>query len=429
MVELLNNVLPKPRADQIDPYVQDLEVVEFEIDGEVKTFVGGKFGTAPFFVAAHTFNGGRRLKVDNMPNADTNIIQDLGRKTRGINFTYYLLGSDILKQKQLLIDEMESGGEKELVHPYFGRFRARGGDISLTEVELIKRYATGSLAFEIINDSITQKTSVNREKALAAAVDDSNSALLAAFETVFETAGKAQGVVEAANDAVLNALDAVESARDSLRSVAAFKEKLREIRTNIGILLDSPSELGNALLDLVSFEDEDNDDRDYRSEQQESFVSARFTNTTANTQIQSESDRQIVDNDNAVNSIIKQGSANQAAKIVPFVGYESVNDAASSIQTFIDTFEDSRLYALDADSYYLSLNVITQSTDYISSISDDLAQVETIELNRPVDVLSLTYELYGSSVSTPSEFVPDVIKRNLIKDPFFALGELEVLTS
>lgn len=424
MVDLLNDVDAKPRTQNVDPYIQDLEVVEFEINGETKTFVGGKFGNAPFFVESHDLSVGRRLKVDNMPNADTNVIQDLGRKTRGVNFSYYLLGWDILKQKQLLIDEMESEGEKELVHPYLGRFRARGGNMSLREQQLTKQFATGSLNFEIINDSITKKTTANPEKELAVAVESSNSALLAAFEKVFNIVGQATGVVDAANDAVLSAVNSVEDARQSLRSVAAFQEKIKEIKTNIGILLNSPLELGQALLDLVGFEDEDNDDRDYKSEQNESFVSSAFTSETENTQVQSESDQQIVSNDTAVNSLIKQGSINHASKIVPFVGYDSVNDANKAIEKFLNGFDDSRLYVLDPDSYYLALNVVTQGMNYISSISDDLAQVETISLNRPVDLLSLTYELYQTY-----ELVEDVQKRNLIKDPFFAIGDLEVLTN
>lgn len=423
---IFDDIFQEDRSEQRpDYYVEDLEKVQFTIDGEVREFVGGSFRGVPFFVESHELSTGRRLVVDNLPNADANTIQDLGRKTRGISFAAYLLGQDVFRQKQALIDALELGGVGDLVHPYLGRFKAYGGDLNLSEAKSEKEYARVALTFAIVNDSVTGKETANRDALLASAVNQSNANVLEDFTKAFTVVDQANGVVDAAAAAVDAAVDAVFSARESLRNVALFAEKAKSIKTNLSILLASPADLGSELLDLVGFEDDDATVRNYRTEQDESIAAAAFSNVTPNTNTGSASDAQTQQNDQAITSLIKQGNATQAAKITPLVTYSSVQDASRMIDALGEVFDAAQLAALSDLSYYSALELQTQSADYIAQVSKSLATVETIQLKYSTTAITLNYELYGTL-----ENLGDFLKRNAIKDPFFldSNTDFEVLT-
>jgi prophage DNA circulation protein len=425
-VALFDEIFQEDRSDQRpDYYVQDLEKVKFVIDGEEKEFVGGSFRGVPFFVESHELTTGRRLVVDNLPNADTNTIQDLGRKTRGISFQAYLLGADVFTQKQALIDAMEFGGIGDLVHPYLGRFKSYGGDLSLVEQNKVKQFARLGLTFVIRNDSVTTKESGNRDAILATAVDKSNSNVLDDFARLFQVVDQANSVVDAAAAVVDTAVNAVFDARASLRNVALFVEKAKSIKTNLAVLLGSPRDLGSELLDLVGFENEDDPERDYKREQEESIAASSFSVETPNTNQGSASDAQTKQNDAAVNSLIKQGNATHAAKVTPSVPYSSVQDASNAIDALGEIFDSAQLAALSDGAYYSALELQTQSADYIAQISKSLATVETIELSHPSTSITVCYELYGNL-----DNLADFNQRNIIKDPFFLDADTpyEVLT-
>jgi len=415
---IFDNIFQTNRSEpgnRTDFYVQDLEKVKFTIDGVEREFVGGSYDGVPFFVASHDLNFGRRLVVNNMPNADTNVIQDLGRKTRGVSISAYLLGSDVFSQKQKLIDAMERGGKRPLIHPYLGPFTARGGEGTLKERELVKQFAQVDLTFVIENDSVTNKEAASRDAVLAAAVQASDDSVLADFVRLFNAVqDTTNGVVDAAADGVNSAVDGVFEARQSLRNVSLFVEKIKAIKTNLSILLGSPDLLGQALLDLVGFENEDDPDRNYKNEQNESVAGSLWSNDTPNLVTGAQSENQIRDNDNALNSLMKQGNAGQAAAVTPLVVYDSVQDAGDSIAALGTAFDGAQLAATSDGAYYSALSLQTQTQQYIAEISQDLASIETIELDYSTTAITLTYELYGSL-----DNLPDYLKRNRIKDPFF----------
>lgn len=416
--------IKKPTPVFQDPYVDDLEKVDFVINGERRKFVGGSFKGVPFFVSSHELRGGRRLVVQNMPNADANIIQDLGRQTRGVTFDAYQLGKDVFTQKQRLIEAMESTDSGGFVHPYFGQFTARAWNYSVSESKLEKQIVKFSLTFVIIDDSITRKVSGNRDALIKTAVEDSNNSILDDFKRVFDVIDTANHVVDFAAAGIDKALRFVFEARQGLRNVALFTEKIKAIQTNISILLGSPGALGQALLDVVSFNDEDSSDRDFKAEQEESLLASSFLNQTENIVIGSESDIQIQNNDAALNSLISQGSAANAVLLTPSVPFDSTDDASANIDNLLASLDQSQNLALSDSAYYAALELQTQATDYISQISENLRNVETIDLKHVVTVLTLSYELYGNT-----DGLADIIRRNTIRDPLFVDSDtLDVLT-
>ncbi len=403
------------RTETFDPYVDDLEKVEFIIDGKKKTFVGGQYGGVPFFVEAHELDTGRRLLVMNIPNSDKNIIQDNGRKTRGVRFDAYLLGSDVFTQKNAVIDAMETPGVRELVHPYFGRFPARGWNLRLSERATEKQYVKMEMTFVLEVDKVTEKRSQNSTAAISEAVENSYIQQKNAFEKAWAVTN---ATVDAADELVENALDSINEVRESVREVALFKEHLREVRENIRHLIAAPGDLFESIKSLVTFEADETDENiivpPKKDTQGEAFSLSGYEYSSPNTFNGSASDKTITNNDAAMVSVVKGLSATFSASLVTDVDYASITEATSAIQNIIQSSDDAQLTALDAGAYYSSLNVQAAATAYVSEISQDLARIEEIELKFSVPVLPLAWTLYGTI-----EGYQDILARNEIKDPFF----------
>ena len=78
-------------------------------------------------VPFETFGGqaqfGRRTAVHEYPNRDVPWVEDLGRGTRRIQVTAFLVGDDVIAQRDALIAACEKPGPGELVHPTFGKLQ------------------------------------------------------------------------------------------------------------------------------------------------------------------------------------------------------------------------------------------------------------------------------------------------------------------
>lgn len=73
-----------------------------------------------FEVLSHTFAGGRRTVVHEVPDADRAVTEDTGRKPRALTFEAFLIGSGNPGRIAALIEACERGGPGLLVHPVHG---------------------------------------------------------------------------------------------------------------------------------------------------------------------------------------------------------------------------------------------------------------------------------------------------------------------
>lgn len=76
---------------------------------------------------------GRRLHVHEFPRQDVGIVEDLGRKTPGMDVEGVLIGPDYDLQRARLQAALDQAGPGELSHPYAGLVQARVDSYTLTE--------------------------------------------------------------------------------------------------------------------------------------------------------------------------------------------------------------------------------------------------------------------------------------------------------
>lgn len=81
------------------------------------------FRGVPFFVTKVELTVGRRTVTHEYPQRDKPYVEDIGRATRKLTFTAFVVGDDYIKQVQRLIGAIEAPGEGLLIHPHLGEMR------------------------------------------------------------------------------------------------------------------------------------------------------------------------------------------------------------------------------------------------------------------------------------------------------------------
>ncbi|MDR5813314.1 DNA circularization N-terminal domain-containing protein [Caballeronia sp. LZ033] len=88
-------------------------------------------------------NFGRRVDIHEYPYRDTPWAEDLGRATRHFAVSGYLVGDDVIAQRDLLIAACEQSGVGKLVHATYGEL-----NVTLFQFRVIERWDKGRY-FEI----------------------------------------------------------------------------------------------------------------------------------------------------------------------------------------------------------------------------------------------------------------------------------------
>lgn len=143
-------------------YFQQLNVAKFR--GVRFVSLGG----------ASTF--GRRVDVHEYPYRDKPWAEDLGRATRHFAVSGYLVGDDVIQQRDMMIAACELDGVATLMHPTFGEL-----DVTLLQFRTIERWDKGryfELEFEFVESGqkVFPSSFSGTRNALLAAVLGANAA-------------------------------------------------------------------------------------------------------------------------------------------------------------------------------------------------------------------------------------------------------------
>lgn len=107
----------------------------------------GSFRNVPFFIEAHTLDGGRRAVLHEFPERDDPYTEDLGRRGRSYAIDCHIIGEDYFGHRDALIRALERSGPGVLIHPYLGRKDVQVTNFSLTESITEGRICKFSITF------------------------------------------------------------------------------------------------------------------------------------------------------------------------------------------------------------------------------------------------------------------------------------------
>ncbi|MDE1901523.1 MAG: DNA circularization N-terminal domain-containing protein [Alphaproteobacteria bacterium] len=79
------------------------------------------FRGVPFSVLNETGEFGRRIALHEYPKRDIPYPEDMGRRSRRFQLQGYLVGDDVLAQREVMVGACEQSGDGVLIHPSYGR--------------------------------------------------------------------------------------------------------------------------------------------------------------------------------------------------------------------------------------------------------------------------------------------------------------------
>ena len=415
-------------------YLDTLRVVRIPINGQEVEVVAGSFRRVPFFVASHQLGTGRRIAVHEYPGLGDPFNEDLGRASRSISLEGYLLGDDVQDQKHKLISACETAGAGVLIHPYMGSLTVKCSDLKISENAKEKRWVGVALTF--VKDPKTApaaKYSVDKKATAKVKAAAGIYATKSNFSKSFSLLKAAKSTVQAAVDLTNKALDQVEALRDTMRDVAEFVEKIKQVRANIDLLLMTPGDFANRIealiastVDAVSFGSTEEKAKFARSQLLEGIkMSTMLVNTKAVPNQTAVERRKQAQNQAALVSLFQEIAAHDTANKLVDAKVTSVQDAGTLQESMAAAYETLLEGTDNPDAYQTIQDTEAAALAYLRETSADLAVVLTVTPERTVPSLVLSFEIYGTN-----QRAQDLVDRNGIQHPGFIRGgkSLEVLS-
>ena len=392
-----------------------LERVEITVDGVKVSVVGGAFKGVPFFIKEYERqNGGRNIVSKPVPFSSNFVNQDLGGKIPSFPIDAYLVGDECKEARDNLIDACNEEGSGELVHPFFGKFRAECIGINVSGSLDGVNYCTLGLEFRPVSAAEGRPVQTNLAGVTKRAAVDFQNSSVDKFATVFSIVGKGKNIVDNAVKATEKAMNAVLSTREVLATANDFVSEIGKIKANAAVIMMAPADFGARLMNLVTatkemfgVESGGNDVDEYlamlnalREERSGENPSGR------------------------ISSLMKCLVASMVASSLVDAKFVSVDEAAAMQDRITETFEWLLDSVDDVDDYMAISNLQSSSLGYLRSAMEDIAIVLEKDVNYSNNALQLVYDVYGSV-----DRLEDVLERNSLVQGLFVLpGKLKVLS-
>lgn len=139
----------------------------------------------PFAVRASLIRRGRRVAIHEYPFRDDVWVEDLGRGTRMVSFSAFLIGDDVFAQRDAMAAAAETAGSGSLVHPSLGAMTATLVEFSAGERADLGRVV--EIEFSFIQGSQDQPLYPTTVISTQSAVGAASTSGLASFASDFQT--------------------------------------------------------------------------------------------------------------------------------------------------------------------------------------------------------------------------------------------------
>lgn len=408
-------------AEWRNEYADSLQKVTINtVNGYVEC-VAASYDGVPFFFEETETSGGREIVTTALPFSDKHVNQDLGKKVKGFSLSIYLVGKDCELDRERLEEAFNREGAFEFVHPYYGKFNARCTEHRFKYTSNVYEYAEGEATFVPEEDPKKLARSVVdlRGTVIAKAEQNLDSAK-ADFTEKFSILGKAKSVVDSVSSHVSRVMDAIESARQSMRDASQFVQSISRIRENIQLILKTPADFAARVQDLLTMAKEtvspDGGFNDYVNESL-AVMSSREGNPDSSGASASELIAEI-------DRLVVMSSASMAAQSVVNSSFVSTDEAREMQDNVAAAFESAAVNMESVDDYANLADLEATALKYLRDEMSKLAEVVELPLSSTRDVLSICFDCYGNL-----DKLEDIMERNDIGDPLLVTREsLKVLS-
>ena len=394
--------MPTPRQEQLRP---------------------ASFRGVAFHVDEAGLEAGRRTQVHDYPQRDKPFVEDLGRATRVITLTAFVVGDDYISQAEKLLGALETKGSGTLVHPWHGTLQATAGIGRVRYRKDGLGYAAFELTFTEAGELAFPSALPSTQAASRIAADDLVGAAEAEFAGAFSVLGVPDFVADGAVADVRSVVNLLTVQVPGLEALG-YAEKLAGVAQDIVGAIASPPTLARLLSSALSL--------------------AGLSGTTARWASVVQSLTRLVDGSglahpaapavitsNRVKAWTNTAAINALARrtlLAQAVGATSLLQA--TVYDDVLVVRNAVTAALDAESLtagdgvYSALQVARTATwSDLTARAQGAARLRTYTPPAPLPALAIAYELYGDASRDD-----EIAQRNQIRHPgFVPVVPLQVL--
>jgi prophage DNA circulation protein len=399
------------------------------------TLQPASFNSVPFFTRSNSTTVGRRVAEHIYPFRDQPWIEDIGRKARVYHIVGFLIGDDVISQRDKMQAELERAGSGVLIHPTYGRLNVSALDQCTFEEDLSHgRVIEMNLVFEESGLKIYPGVS-------GATADTVDSKAANGFEAIIND--YTDGLVDDAKVGFGQLLDVVDTTNDwinSCESVVASATSIYSLGVSVvGSLgrffgasagtttgsINGPyltptllsASMSTAIVNGANDRQLVTDSTEKLSSSvSDAFIPANYANAVSNvvaTILRALPDPASLTNafaqlnDISTPSITADllrrsaaiGLAQAAAQYQP----TSQNDAANLQDIVVNILDDEILIAGDQgddQTFYALTDLRNSIAQYLISEGSALPPLQNFSNNNPLPALMLAYEYYNDITRT-----------------------------
>jgi prophage DNA circulation protein len=390
-----------------------------------RKLVGASFRGAPFFVEVSDRTGGRRTVVHEFPQRDDPYVEDLGRLPRTFRLEGYVVGPDYLAQRDALLAALEDeAGPGELVHPYYGTVRAVCTSLVTRETRADGGHAVFQLDFQVVPAVAPAPVDAPDLPAqVAGAADAAGLAVTTELEQSYEVDGQPSFALQSLADEYSAFVDGLEAElaplAEATQEAAALQADILILRSATTSLVKKPGDMTGSLLAVL----EDLADTIVETPRAVALALAEvYADLGAVPAALGITATRVLERANQLALVagLRRMLAIEAARLLPLVRYETLDDATADAAAIAALLDDQ---AAAATSSYPDL--VELRAQLRRAVPGDQVLARLITVERPVAVPSilLAYQLYGSTAREG-----DLVARNRVRHPGFVVGTLQAIS-
>ena len=387
-------------------------------------YLRASFAGVPFDVLDDEVEFGRRLTQTEYPFREAADVDDFGAAAFEYVLGAVFVGPDFDQQRDRFIRLAKAKGVGDLVHPYYGRLRARLRSARISHRADEGGMCRATLTFTPETAADYPVVSVDEVAQALAAANGATEATRAGFLAKYQVLGWPSQVLEAARERVTRYGELVQSVTaPTLADAQAVAEFARQARALVNITdsaLADPLQVAERIVNLSA-----GVRRLFGRDALAEFSRLRraFFGPHPVGQYSTPALRQTVANADALNSLIRQLSLEDSATAAIQATYQTRQDAEAARDQVAEGLTEEAALAGAELPTLLDLRAAVLAN--VPPPGLKLPSVVTYQVPRGIPSLVLAYQLYGDAARAA-----DIVARNDLESPAFITGSsvLEVLS-
>lgn len=379
----------------------------------------------PCFVAEGGLEAGRRLQVHEYPQRDKPWAEDMGRATRSMTVTAFVVGNDYLQQAERLLQALEAPGPGTLVHPWLGSMQVSFGvarvsyrmdELGYAEFQIPCTEA-GELTFPGVSSSTPARSRI--------AADTLETRTVEQYASAYSVAGRPDFVVAAAGAAVQGVVSVLQRPVPGLESLGVA-ERVAAVAQDLSGAIADPARVARLLRGALSLT------AAARSAVRWSVVVQALVRLAQGAALASPPQPavltanrlQVWRNDVATMAMARRlvlAQAVGASSLLDAVVYDDV----VAINAGLTAALDAEALSAGDQAYGALINARVAVWQDLTARARNAARLRTLSLHQPRPALAVAYALYGDATRDA-----EIVSRNRVRHPgFVPAAPLMVLSS